>query len=208
VVAGTVILAVSGHTTAQEIDDLSLAFQIVLQVPLWAGLLGVPLYFTYRRGDGPVTDLGLRVRGIDVPIGLGLGFATQFAATLLYLPLFLLFDLDSDELSEPARELTDRAQGTVGVILLIVIVGIGAPIAEEIFYRGFFQRALLQRVAPWPAILITAAVFAVSHLQPLQFPALMLFGVVAGVAAHRTGRLGVPIAMHVAFNMTAVVSLL
>jgi membrane protease YdiL (CAAX protease family) len=208
IVAGTVILIASGRTSAEEIEDLSLAVQVVLQLPLWAGLLGVPLWYAYRKGAGPAADLGLRVRGVDIPIGVGLGLATQIAAGLLYLPFLDALDIDQEDLSEPARQLTDRAEGTLGVILLIVIVGIGAPIAEEIFYRGFFQRALMQRLQPWPAILVTAVVFGASHLQPLQFPALVLFGVVAGLAAHRTGRLGTSIAMHVVFNMTAVISLL
>ena len=46
------------------------------------------------------------------------------------------------------------------------------------------------------------------HFQLQQFPALFAFGLVLGVLAHRTGRLGANIATHMAFNATTVVTLL
>jgi membrane protease YdiL (CAAX protease family) len=42
--------------------------------------------------------------------------------------------------------------------------------------------------------------FAVSHNQLITLPALTVFGVVAGVLAVRTGRLGPSIFLHVGFN--------
>ena len=94
-------------------------------------------------------------------------------------------------------------------MLLVLIVGVGAPIIEEIFYRGLCQGALLKRgMHPAVAILITAVVFGLSHGELLQLPALVLFGAVAGWLAHRTGRLGPGIAAHVAFNMVTVIALL
>ena len=72
-----------------------------------------------------------------------------------------------------------------------------------------FQRALLKRgLPPAAAIAVNATVFGLSHGQLLQLPALMLFGVAAGILAHRAGRLGPAIAAHVAFNMVTVTSLL
>jgi membrane protease YdiL (CAAX protease family) len=105
--------------------------------------------------------------------------------------------------------MTDRADGALGVVLLVLIVGVGAPIIEEIFYRGLFQGALLKRgLPPAAAIGINAVVFGLSHGQLLQLPALVLFGVVAGILAYRSGRLGPAVAAHVAFNMVTVISLL
>ena len=50
--------------------------------------------------------------------------------------------------------------------------------------------------------------FAASHFQPLQFAGLLAFGLVLGLVAHRTGRLGMAICAHIGFNMTTVVVLL
>jgi membrane protease YdiL (CAAX protease family) len=127
---------------------------------------------------------------------------------LLNLPLITLFDLDTDKLDDPATSLSDRADSPIGVILLILVVVIGAPIVEEIFYRGLLQRSLL-RLLPAPAAIgLTAVVFGASHLQLLQLPALILFGAVAGVLAHRSGRLGPSIFCHMAFNAVTVIALL
>ncbi len=94
-------------------------------------------------------------------------------------------------------------------MLLILIVGVAAPIIEEIFYRGLFQRALLKRgLPPLAAIGINAAVFAGSHFQLLQLPALFIFGLAAGWLAYSRDRLGPAIAAHIAFNMVTVVALL
>ena len=86
-------------------------------------------------------------------------------------------------------------------------VGIGAPVVEEIFYRGLLQRSLERRFGVWPGILGSALLFGVSHFQLLQLPALVLFGVVLGLLAQRTGRLAAPIAAHIVFNMTTVLFL-
>lgn len=211
VAAGFVQVIALSATGEDPADwDPALSTVALLQLPLWAGLIGVPWWVTRTKGNGLVRDLGFRFERSDVGRGLLLGIVTQLVLVpLLYLPVQLFSDdVDIDDLSEPARELTDRAADAFDVVALVVIVGVGAPIAEEIFYRGLLQRALARRFRPSIAIGVSALVFAGSHFQGLQFPALFMFGVVAGVVAHRTGRLGPSIVMHLVFNLTAVTSLL
>lgn len=204
-----VILEATGRA-ADEVDALPLSLVLLAQAGLWAGLLGAPLLATARRGNGPVRDLRVRVERTDLWRGGLIGVLLQLVALpLLYWPLLELINKKASDLEGPAQSLADRADGTIGVLLLVLIAGIGAPIIEEIFYRGLFQRALLKRGAsPAVAIGVNATVFGVSHFQLLQLPALVLFGVVAGVLAHRSGRLGPAITAHIAFNMVTVVSLL
>jgi hypothetical protein len=57
-------------------------------------------------------------------------------------------------------------------------------------------------------VIVSATVFGVMHLQPIDTPALIGFGLVTGWLAARYGRLGPAIWAHVAFNAVAVVSLL
>ena len=203
------ILAASGRTVDQ-IDELPLALAALAQVGLWFGLLGAPLVATRTKGNGLVADLNLRARVADVWRGGIVGVLLQLVALpLLYWPILELLNKRASDLEGPARSLTERATGPVSSVLLILIVGIGAPVIEEIFYRGLFQGALLKRgMAPAPAIAISSVVFGVTHQQSLQLPALVLFGAVAGILAHRAGRLGPAIAAHVAFNMVTVLALL
>lgn len=208
-IALAVILSVTGRSVDQ-VDDLPLSLVALAQLGLWVGLLGVPVLATRLKGNGVVADLHLRSTGRDLWRGGLAGTLLQLVALpLLYWPLLHLLQKDVSDLEGPARAMTDRAAGTMGVVLLILIVGVGAPIVEEIFYRGLLQRALLKRgLHPALAIAITSTLFGLSHFELLQLPALVLFGAVAGVLAHRAGRLGPAIAAHVAFNMVTVISLL
>lgn len=207
-IAYALVLAVTG-TDADQAEDLSLGWVAVAQLGLWFGLLGVPLVVARIKGNGPVSDYGLRILGRDVPIGVIVGIASQWVIVwVVYLPLQLLTDISSSEISEPAREITDRASDPVGVVLLVLIVGIGAPIVEEIFYRGLLQRSLVRRFGEPLGIGGAALAFAVSHFEVLQLPALFVFGIVLGVLAQRFGRLGPAIVAHMLFNLAAVVSLL
>ena len=83
-----------------------------------------------------------------------------------------------------------------------------APLAEEVFFRGMLQRTLARSWPAWAAMLATALLFAASHFQGVQFPALAAFGLVLSVLAHRTGRLGLCTWAHVGFNATTVALLL
>lgn len=209
-VVAIVVFASAKGVAAEDFstDSLSIGEVALLQVPLWVGLLGVPLLSTWRRGNGPVRDLGLRSTFRDAPIGLAIGVACQFVLVpLVTLPVFLLTDVDQDELEAPARELTDKATG-IGVLILVLVVVVGAPLAEEVFYRGMLQRTLARKLPIWPTMIVTSVLFGASHFQALQFPALAAFGLVLSVIAHRTGRLGMNIWAHVGFNATTVAILL
>jgi membrane protease YdiL (CAAX protease family) len=206
--AGSVVLLLSGHEP-DEFDQLSLGWALLAQVGLWVGLLGVPWVVSRLKGRGLVADFGLRAQPRDALVGGLSGALTQLLLIpLLYLPLFWLTDLDPEDLSERAEDLTERASGPFGVVMLILIVGVGAPIFEEIFWRGLVLRSLERRLGTWPAVGIGGLAFGLAHFQWLEIPALSVFGVVAGFLTVRTGRLGPAIAAHVVFNMAAVVTLL
>ena len=178
----------------------------LLQLPLWFGLAAIPIWFAVKRGKGVVADLGLRMRAIDIPVGLAIGVFCQLVMVpVMYWLLSQLIGVK--DVSAAARELTDRASSPISIILLFLIVGIGAPLAEEIYYRGMAQGIFGRRLSPIWAIVAAAAFFAATHLQPLQFPALLAFGVVLGIMRWRTGRLGPSIWAHLGFNLVAAVSL-
>jgi membrane protease YdiL (CAAX protease family) len=213
-VGGALILVVAAQLdtarTATELaEDLPLSLVALTQIPLWAGYLGVPWYAARWKGAGLRHDFHLWMRWTDVPLGLAAGLVTQLVLVpLLYAPALWLTDIDADELSKEAQDLTDKATDPLGVVLLVVIVVVLAPVIEELFFRGLFQRATYRRFGSALAIVLPAVVFGAVHLQPLQFPALVLFGLVAGMLVARFDRLGPAIWAHVGFNAIAVVALL
>lgn len=201
----SVVLAVTGD----DADDLSLGATNIAQIGLWVPLLGVPIWAAWRKGNGIVRDFGLKVKDWDLPLGGVSGVATQLILLpLLYIPIFVLTNADSDDLSEVAKDLSDKADNGFGIAMLIILTGIGAPICEEIFYRGLLLRSLERRFGQVVAVVASGLIFGLVHLNVLSTPGLALFGMVLAVLAIKTGRLGAPIAAHMAFNLIAVATLL
>jgi membrane protease YdiL (CAAX protease family) len=54
-------------------------------------------------------------------------------------------------------------------------------------------------------VVLVAAWFAVIHFRPVEYPGLFVFGLVLGVCALRTRRLGMSVLTHMAFNATGLV---
>lgn len=201
-----VIFAVGGYDVG---DDLPLWLTAIAEVPLWLGLIGTVVWASRTKGTGSLRhDFRLEMRWVDVPLGLVAGFAGQLAIVAIVIPVYRLLGIDTDEVGQTAEKLADRAVHTPDILLLVLIVVLGAPVIEELFYRGLFLRAVERRWGSGASIVLTAAVFAAVHFQPYDFLALFLFGVLAAVLAVRTGRLGPGIWAHLAFNLTAVISLL
>jgi hypothetical protein len=200
-------LALLGGDDGGDTDPsvASLAFTSLF---IWLFLVGVPVVATARKGNGVVADLGL---GFGRRPELGafvLGVLIQAVVVwVLYLPIFWFTDVDADDVSNEARELVDSASGP-GIAVLVLVVCIGAPIAEELFFRGLLLRSVERRFGVPVAVVASTAVFALGHLQGIQLPALLLFGAVAGLLTVRAGRLGPAIACHMGFNAWTLVQLL
>ena len=205
VLIGGTIMALAGWGSIADAPMWGLA---LLQIPLWAGYLGA-VVFAGSKGRGVIADFGLRMRAFDAPLGLALGiFCQLLVLPLLYAPIFSLTGTDKEALSRPAEQLAEGTDGTFSWLLFALLVGILAPVVEELFYRGLLLKALEKRRMPvWAAVLVSSIIFAGMHMQTLQFPGLLLVGLVAGTLAAITGRLGPSIWLHIGFNMTTVVAL-
>jgi membrane protease YdiL (CAAX protease family) len=191
-----------------EEADPTVGSLVVGSLVYWLFLVGVPVVATRIKGNGVVTDLGLRVRW---PADLGafvLGVVLQAVVVwALYVPIFWFSDVDTDDVSNEARKLVDSASGA-GIVALVLVVCVGAPIAEELFFRGLLLRATERRFGTAVALVVSTVVFGLGHLQGIQLPALLLFGAVAGVLTVRTGRLGPAILCHMGFNTWTIIQLL
>jgi hypothetical protein len=199
-----VLLGAVGYANTDS-DTWPIWLVAILQVPLWLGLIGAVIVVSRRWGTSSLRrDYGFRFAAIDV-IGLPIGILTQ----LVFVPVlyWLLPFIDRSSVSESAEKLTDRATGW-GVVLLFVLVVIGAPIVEELFFRGLVLRSLQARWSDWLALVASSVLFALVHFELITLPALVMFGLVAGYCAQRTRRLGMSIFAHAGFNGTTVVVLL
>ena len=179
-------------------------------IGLWLGMVGTTLYAAKNKGSGSVVrDFGLRVVGMaDLVGGAVAGLASQFLlVALIYAPILRLWPSVKHQIEKPAQDVTNRAHGALAVTVLVLLVVIGAPIVEELFFRGLVLRSVANRWGSGWAVAVSAVAFGVAHFELIQLPALVAFGVVLGLLAVRTGRLGPGIAAHMAFNAVTVYSL-
>jgi hypothetical protein len=170
----------------------------------WIAYLAGMWAASQRSASGDfVEDYRLYFAPIDL-VGVPIGVLSQLVLVpLVYLPLSELWPdtFSEDRLSENAEKLVDRADGA-STVLLVLMVCLFAPVVEELVYRGLLQSSFAARFDHVLALFMAAAWFAVIHFRPVEYPGLFLFGLVAGAGLLVTGRLGLPITTHVAFNAT------
>jgi len=82
------------------------------------------------------------------------------------------------------QRLFDSELGIWGEILRIVIV---APLVEELLFRGVIMSGFIKNYSKTGAIIYSALLFALFHLNPWQFPATFLLGIILGFVRIRTG---------------------
>lgn len=84
--------------------------------------------------------------------------------------------------------------------LFALLVGAGAPIGEELFFRGFMQTRLSERWHRAAAIGVTALLFGVMHLDPVQGAFAVVMGFYLGWLADAARSIRPAIAAHAANN--------
>jgi membrane protease YdiL (CAAX protease family) len=131
---------------------------------------------------------------------LGPAVGWSLVAILSYVALTLVYTLILQPDSGDPIETGDRYGTLIGTCVIIVIV---APIAEEIFFRGFLYRILRGRMGLWPALVIDGALFGAIHLTsggPLAVALIAPLGFLLCLIYERSGSLYPCIALHALNN--------
>ena len=195
------VVSLSGVDTIGEAGAGWFALVAFVQ---WVPMLAMVWVIARRDGTGDlVADYGIRFRPIDL-LGIPMGIVTQVVLLwAVYWPLRTMWPdtFSPDELEQRARELWNSTSGG-GWVVLVLFVAVGAPLVEEVVYRGLLQGALGRTVGRWLGLVLAAAWFAAIHFQPIELPGLFVAGLVFGIGLVLTDRLGMGILAHIAFNAT------
>ena len=114
-------------------------------------------------------------------------------------------------IQEQMPELPNFAEQEFGTIMATpwgyLVIGLLAPLSEEIVMRGAILKELLksEKLGLWPAITISALMFALIHMNPAQMPHAFLIGLLLGWMYWRTGSILPGVAYHWANNSIAFV---
>jgi membrane protease YdiL (CAAX protease family) len=95
----------------------------------------------------------------------------------------------------------DATGGTL--LVLGVAIVLAAPLAEELFFRGYLQTRLIARLGPALGIVVTSALFALAHFDVVHSSATFFMGLAFGYVAYRARSLYFSVIAHVANNALA-----
>ncbi|WP_410644677.1 CPBP family intramembrane glutamic endopeptidase [Amycolatopsis sp. lyj-346] len=173
----------------------------------------VAVLITYVRGNGPVVDLRLEWRWADVKTGLRYG-CVGLVFTTLAAYLWTRLVGDANATSAISALVEDRRMSISAALVMFVYLWLLGPICEEIIYRGLLWGAAEQlqwRSERWgrvAAFLLSTAVFAASHLEPLRTTLLLVIAVPIGLVRLVTGRLPGSIIAHQVNNFLPALTIL
>lgn len=165
-----------------------------------------------RRLTGPA-----RARLGDVLAAVGFGLAAYLVINVgLGAVLQILAEVAGAELPTVQEEFREAARDRQMAPYFAVGAVLFAPVAEEIFFRGMLFQALRRHRGFWAGALVSAAAFALAHVNwgappqanVLVFVIIFPLGVFLAWLFHRRGTIVVPVIVHAVFNVIGVLLLL
>ncbi len=154
----------------------------VTQVSLVAYMVSAALLVALTSAGRGVADLWSQPFRVELGF---LGGVASLGIALGYRAFLVHVGVDADPLA---------MRNALATVALAVV----APVAEEIFFRGWLQTALVDRDSNkglWRAVGFQALLFSLVH--PIEsFPAVFVLGLIAGVLRQRTGGVTAGIVAH------------
>lgn len=215
-VASAVVLLATGSidVTTGEMGELSMGMLALSISTGWIGFVGWPIVATRFKGQRSLTrDFGLAIKPVDIGWGIGAGLLAlglSIGANLLWVAI------EGGTPPDNADFIPKSLSGFGPVVVLFALVAVGTPIAEELFFRGLFLRAVARRWTPTTGAVVSSMVFGLFHAQGGGFLhsgfivlVTMAYGFVFAIVDIRSeGRLGPSIVAHMVVNGVGVAAAL
>lgn len=197
-----ILLGIPAAFFPKEADgDLGWAGSSVAQLGLVMGFVLVPMAIAATRGAEGLGQILARLGVRRVAPWFALKWmAAAVGAYLLCAALYSLL------IVPPEQEDIADSFGPVPVQILLVILG--AAIAEEVCFRGFLFGGLREKLPRWTAALIAGAIFGSLHALTgiSAVPPLIAFGVILCLLYEKTGSIVPGILLHLLNNSAALLS--
>ncbi len=182
-------------------DQSALFVFLVLQDLI---LIGSAWLFAVKRHRVGWDRLGLR--GFSVPIGCTMSAALLIASYVVrFIYGLIIYALG---VRIPPQEVLMRLDlEGAGIVWTLAVVAVLAPVAEEVFFRGFLYGGLRRRVGVGAAMLLSTVFFTALHLSIGLFIPILVLGLFLAWLYEHTGSLYPGILLHAANNALALLLL-
>ena len=96
--------------------------------------------------------------------------------------------------------------GLINLGLMVLMIGVGAGVTEELFFRGLLM-PWIERLtkSTWAAIILSGTVFSLFHANLYDFLPIVLVGILFGYIYSKTRDLKLNIFIHALYNSAQVV---
>jgi membrane protease YdiL (CAAX protease family) len=156
-----------------------------------------------RRGAG-AENLGLR-DGVTTPgqtaLWIAGGYVALYSTVVIYNIIVSVLGLD---FLEPSEQLPSTVfDNDIVIAFAGLAIVLCAPIAEEIFFRGFLFGGLTRYLPIWAAALLSGAIFSLAHANLGLIIPFTIVGAILALLYTKTNSLVTNISVHLLFNLTS-----
>lgn len=198
--------------------------ELLGEAGLWVAMFGTVSVASRRMGTANLQqDFGLAHPRVKDVLPAVIAVVTALVVTEIVVEAFAGTRFSGSN----TQIITAQRGHEASLVIVSVLVAVGAPFFEELFFRGYlrvaFQRALEQlfankaqpeRLAAHGGVWLQAALFGLAHFGEASklagnvsvVLAMFCVGLVLGYTARFTGRLGPGMLAHGAFNLLAVIT--
>ena len=167
-------------------------------------IVAIPVVFADYKKDlimtgryklkNPITSLQIKqlLMAVGVTICLSVGLNNVISMS----PLVAM--------SEEYQNANDAFYGSTLALELLGSALI-TPFLEELLHRGVVYGRLRRMMGMWPAVMVSALIFAGLHFNIVQFVYAFLLGIVFALFVEKTGRLYPAVVAHIVANAVAVI---
>ena len=176
-------------------DSASTSFDSIIQMFGYAIPFATVSFFIYKRHKRLDSTFSLKfnlpnlkILLLLIPLTLAIGIVIEPITTFIPMP-------------EWVQKLFENMMRND--IYTLITVAFLAPFFEEVIFRGFILNGLLKNYSPQKAILWSAFLFGIVHLNPWQFIGAFLIGTVIGWLYWKTNSIIPGMLIHFVNNFTA-----
>jgi len=185
--------------------DTEYLYHPIKKVFLGVGSTLFILYYGFKKSNAPLLDV----------------FPVKFFNPLIIIPV-ITFLWAMQNLLEIPGALMDKYipapqwfwemfnkifEGDFGWWGAFMKVAVVAPIVEELIFRGLILKGFRRNYSPVTAVVMSALLFALFHLNPWQFPATFVLGLFLGWIMIRTNNILLAILGHSIHNFLVLLSI-